>query len=209
MHPEILETGSESILVALGELLQKETPSMYLAGGTALALQFGHRQSVDFDFFTFNSFPNDLHHKLNQLGSFKVVSQEARTLHGILSGVRVSFFEYPYQLTFPPILHKTVSLADARDIASMKLDAVSSRGSKKDFIDLYFLIDRYGLSEIIGFFEKRYTGISFNKVHLLKSITYFDDAEHEPMPIMRMSVSWEEIKARLEKEATGRLWGSE
>ena len=79
----------------------------------------------------------------------------------------------------------------------MKIDAISSRGSKKDFIDLYFLLEKYKLEELIGFFEKKYSGIKYNKLHIFKSLVYFDDAENEPMPVMTQKAEWEKIKERI------------
>ena len=85
-------------------------------------------------------------------------------------------------------------LADERDIAAMKLDAVSSRGSKKDFIDIYELLKKYTLAELIDFFEKKYAGIRYNMLHILKSLIYFDDADGEPPPVMLRDADWDNIK---------------
>ncbi len=85
-------------------------------------------------------------------------------------------------------------MADERDIATMKVDAISSRGSKKDLVDLYFLLEKYSLDEILKFFSEKYHDIKYNRVHILKSLTYFESAEKEPMPNMIKEVEWEEIK---------------
>jgi len=94
-----------------------------------------------------------------------------------------------------------IKIADEKDIACMKIDAISSRGSKKDFIDLYFLLEKYSLPELISFFEKKYSAIEFNKLHILKSLTYFKDAEDEPMPIMIKNTNWADVKKKIIKEA--------
>ena len=86
------------------------------------------------------------------------------------------------------------------DIASMKIDAISSRGSKKDFIDLYFLLKKYSLAELIGFFEKKYTGVKYNRLHILKSLAYFSDADNEPMPHMIKPIEWEDVKNNIYRE---------
>jgi hypothetical protein len=91
-------------------------------------------------------------------------------------------------------------LADERDIAAMKLDAVSSRGSKKDFIDIHFLLEKYSLSELLEIFEKKYAAIKFNKIHILKSLSYFEDAESDPMPIMLKPILWEVVKKKIVTE---------
>jgi hypothetical protein len=104
-------------------------------------------------------------------------------------------------LLFPTIAFEGIQLADERDIAAMKLDAVSSRGSKKDFIDIYFLLKKYSLAELFDIFEKKYAAIKFNKLHILKSLSYFENAEQEPMPVMLESVPWEEVKKKIVMEA--------
>lgn len=85
-------------------------------------------------------------------------------------------------------------LVEERDIAAMKIDAISSRGSKKDFIDIYFLLKKYLLEELIGFFEKKYNDIDYNKLHILKSLVYFEDADNESIPIMIQNIDWEDVK---------------
>lgn len=122
-------------------------------------------------------------------------------MHGPLDGVRVSFLRYPYPVEYPFLDFMAAKLADLRDIAAMKFDAVSSRGSRKDFVDVYFLLQKYSLAELWGIFEKKYAGIQFNKLHILKSLTYCEAAEAEPMPMMLMPVSWEEIKKKICAEA--------
>lgn len=98
--------------------------------------------------------------------------------------VKVSFLRYEYDLLFSPVAFDGIFLADERDIAAMKLDAVSSRGSRKDFVDIHELLKKYSLAELIGFFEKKYSNIKYNVLHVLKSLVYFEDAENEPSPIM-------------------------
>ncbi|KUG22961.1 hypothetical protein ASZ90_007246 [hydrocarbon metagenome] len=116
------------------------------------------------------------------------------TLHATVDHVMVSFFNYDYGLLFPPIKFEGLMLADERDIGAMKLDAVSSRGSKKDFIDIYELLKKYTLAELIDFFEKKYAGIRYNMLHILKSLIYFDDADEEPPPLMLHGAGWDDIK---------------
>jgi hypothetical protein len=126
---------------------------------------------------------------------FEVTSEDAAgTLNGILDGVSISFFIYPYENTYPLVPFGGVFLADERDIAAMKIDAISSRGSRKDFTDTYFLLKKYQLSELLSFFEMRFKNIHYNKLHILKSLSYFEDAEKNPSPVMLREVSWSEIK---------------
>ena len=87
-----------------------------------------------------------------------------------------------------------VSLADERDIAAMKIQAISSRGTKKDFVDLFVLLKKYSISEIIDFFHSKYKHFNYNKMHILKSLIYFGDAEENQNPEMLAKYDWKEIK---------------
>ncbi len=91
-------------------------------------------------------------------------------------------------------------LGELSRVAAMKLDAISSRGSKKDFVDLFFLLREFSLAEIFTFFEKKYYKIKFNKLHMLRSLTYFELADSEPMPVMLEAVDWEEVKRTIKKK---------
>jgi predicted nucleotidyltransferase component of viral defense system len=187
MHPDILETGTERVLtkiVAAGLL-----DGFYMVGGTALALQYGHRKSIDLDFFL----PHDF--------SLFELKEKIATLDGILDGVKLTFLRYPYPLLFPLIPWEGVALADPRDIGCMKIDAISARGSRKDFVDLYVLLEQYPLRDILRMFEEKYAGIHYNTLHLVKSLSYFDDAEMEPMPIMLRSLEWGVVKTKISLEA--------
>jgi len=185
----------------LEKIAASRIADFYLAGGTALAIQLGHRLSVDLDWFSYDDFSNvDLKKKLSKLGGFELIGEEEGTIHGIIDGVRISFFRYDYKLLFPLLDFENIKIADERDIAAMKIDAVSSRGSRKDFVDIYFLLEKYSLSELIGFFEKKYAGIKYNKLHILKSLTFFEDAEGEPMPAMIKLMKWNEVKKKIAAE---------
>jgi predicted nucleotidyltransferase component of viral defense system len=173
----------------------------YLAGGTALAIELGHRESIDLDWFMEGDYSTSvLKNKLANLGKFELDSEEPGTVNGKLDKVKVSFFRYNYGLAFPLIDFFGVKLADECDIAAMKIDAISSRGSKKDFIDLYFLLEKYPLKKLLGFFEKKYKNIKYNRLHILKSLVYFEDADAEPMPVMFKKADWGMVKKTIEAE---------
>ena len=207
MHTESIDKKTSRVLEKIRT--SGVARDFYLAGGTALALQLGHRMSIDLDWFSAKAFsPAKLKNVLSRLGKLKIVGEEDGTLHAVLDGVKISFFHYGYKPLFPLVAmdmsggKSGVMLADRRDIAAMKVDAISSRGSKKDFIDLYFLLQEYSLNDIIGFFEKRYRGIEYNKMHILKSLAYFEDAENDPMPIMLRRVGWSGVKKEIARRAT-------
>ena len=199
MHEEVLTKTTRRIFNKIEKTqVRKE---FYLAGGTALALQIGHRKSLDLDWFTPKSFSTkSLKNQLKNLGKLEIYEEEKDTLNCALDRVRLSFFEYPYKILFPFLKYKIIKLADIRDIACMKIDAISSRGNKKDFIDIYFLLEEFSLKELLNLFDRKYKEIKYNRLHILKSLTYFERAEREPMPIMLKMVNWGEIKKEITKK---------
>lgn len=201
LYTEILGSRQARVLRRLGPVL---TPlGFYLAGGTALALQLGHRRSVDLDWFTARPLGDPLllvrwlrdgDIALNQ------VQVAPGTLHGVVSGVRVSMLEYPYAL-----LRRLVKcpqfgcgLGSPADIATMKLSAIVQRGAKKDFVDVYALAKTtLTLQKMLAQFQQRF-GVD-DLAHVLCSLVYFDDADRERMPRMRWQANWREIKASIRK----------
>jgi len=191
MHEETLSKNTAIVLEKIAEIAKP----FYLAGGTSLALQSGHRISIDLDFFMEDSFSTSLLvEKLKTIGKLKVEDQSERTINGSLDGVKISFFNYQYKLIFPTIAYKGINLADERDIAAMKIVAISDRGTKKDFVDLYVLLKKYSLEKILKFFNEKYKDCNYNMIHISKSLTYFFDADKNPDPEMLIGYDWNEIK---------------
>lgn len=170
--------------------------NFYLAGGTAAALQLGHRLSEDFDFFTQDEFDTfDMIQNLGQLGTFTPTGESRGTLHGILKETKLTFLKYKYPLLYPTKSFCGCQVADLKDIALMKMTAISSRGSKKDFIDLFLITKEIiSLSSLLDLFDKKYKNVNYSKYHLIKSIGYFEDADREVQPVMLKSINWENIK---------------
>ena len=178
------------------------TEGAYLAGGTGLALRFGHRRSVDLDFFLRETFDEErLLQRLEQLTGVSGVRRAPQTLHLLIRGVKVSFLGYAYPLLFAPASFDGVPVADSRDIACMKITAIASRGTKRDFVDLYAACQRLGLQEILSLFAQKYARTGYNHLHVLKSLTYFPDAEKDPMPHMLIPLEWGEVKRFFQGEA--------
>ena len=200
MFLEAVPDALKSNLESLGK--EQLIKQFYLAGGTALALQLGHWVSRDLDFFTPQSFSEKkLISILEKLGELKIDTLETETIIGLLNGVRISFFFYRYPLIFSPVLFLGVGLAGIREIGAMKLDAIQSRGKKRDFIDLWAVLNQgITLNDLLSFFEKKYAGVKYNRQHLLKSMVYFTDAENDEMPQMLKEVKWKEVKIFFEKE---------
>lgn len=196
MHEETL---SKNTGIILGKIVQIASP-FYLAGGTSLALQLGHRISVDLDFFTHDEFDvNLLINSLNSMGKLIIEDQSNITFNGSLDGVKISFFKYSYPLLFPTKDFNGVKLADERDIAAMKIQAISDRGSKKDFVDLYVLLKKYSIDNILEFFDQKYTKYNYNQIHILKSLNYFFNADENPDPEILIKDNWKNIKKHINK----------
>lgn len=188
------------------ELLKKLSERDFLAearlvGGTALALQYGHRMSVDLDFFgnidrdTFN-----LKEELRHIGTLSVLKESQNINVYLLDGIKVDFISYPYLWIDEAIKEGTITLASPKDIAAMKVNAIEGRGSKKDFIDLYVLLQHFPMQDILNFYKKKYPEYSIFRA--LMSMTYFEDAENQIMPKMFVNVTWEDIKRFLKQTIT-------
>ena len=168
----------------------------YLAGGTGLALHYGHRRSMDLDLFSKQGFDEEsLLACLHLLKPFTVIAKAHQTLHVHISGTKVSFLGYNYPLLFPFEFFKDLAVADMRDIACMKLSALASRGTRRDFVDLYVSARHLGLATLLTQFENKYAQVRYNRVHILKSLVFFADAEKDPMPDMIVALSWEEVRS--------------
>jgi hypothetical protein len=205
MHTEALGAEAKYGLEALEKLklFQTTLKSFYLGGGTGLALHFGHRISVDLDFFSKKSWnQNELIRHLSKKGDFAVENEEKGTLHGVFEGAKISFLHYPYELLENPLEENGIKIASVRDIGCMKIDAMCSRGKKKDFIDLYFLLKKFPMSELIEMYAKKYNLTKVNPMHILKSMTYFDDADGDPdIVFIGKRISWATIKHQIIMEA--------
>jgi len=200
MHPKVLSADAWKTV----RLLRSEgvLESWTLAGGTAVALQIGHRYSEDLAFFRAESFePERLAVELSRIGQVSVQSRASDTLHVALAGLKISFLSTQVPLLFPGTPYRGLSLADPRDIAVMKLIAIGGRGSRRDFVDLFFYLDGGGdLEALFALLKRRFRDVEFNEYHLLKSLVYFEDAEAEPMPMMIRDVEWETIKGAMGAE---------
>ncbi|RZB36224.1 MAG: hypothetical protein SRB2_02383 [Desulfobacteraceae bacterium Eth-SRB2] len=164
--------------------------TFYLAGGTALALQLGHRVSEDLDFFINEAF--DSEGLKNRILPDKVSSIRSGTLHCVKDGVRLSFLFYDVPLWFPPHIWRGIKVAAWQDVAAEKLKTMSQRGAKKDFYDVYAVIMlKSDIRELCTLFSKRFGHTDINLYHVLKSLVYFEDAEEDPYPtLLKNSKKW-------------------
>lgn len=167
-----------------------------LVGGTSLALQLGHRISVDLDFFgELKADRMNIMNELQKIGELKSIHYTDNINIFTLNGIKVDIVNYSYPWLEPIIKQDNLGLADIKDIAAMKLAAITGRGSKKDFIDLYFLLNRSSFEEMLGLYQNKYADGSVFLV--LKSLAYFDDADEDPMPILFEKLNWDKVKLKI------------
>jgi hypothetical protein len=193
---EALPKKQIKVLKALGPHMASK--GFYLAGGTALALHYGHRISIDLDWFTMQPFEDSflLAQALRNSGLDLQIEQVSQgTLHGSIQGVRVTFLQYQY-LMIKPVQHwkeMSCDLASLEDLACMKLSAIAQRGARKDFCDLYALgKTSFSLQQMLGYYQKKFGIRDIGSV--LYGLVYFDDAENERMPRMLWNINWRDIK---------------
>jgi hypothetical protein len=166
-----------------------------------LALRFGHRRSLDLDFFEETLFDEEaLIQRVQGMPGFSLVSKAPHTVHAVMGTTKVSFLGYPYPLLFPPAPFLGVPVADPRDIACMKISAVASRGTRRDFVDLYVTSRQFGLGEILAWFARKFARTGYSRIHVLKSLTFFQDAEQDPIPDMLVRLDWNELKEFFRRE---------
>ena len=196
MHKECLSEQGWKVLMNLNKVLIKN--EVVLAGGTALALQLGHRISYDLDFFTHKNFRSEpVISKIRSLGSpFQIISEEEGTLIAEIEGIKVSLFHYDYVFLDKPVVYKKVRLAGILDIASMKVIAISQRGTKRDFVDLFVILQDIPFYKVAEHMSKRFGKDRINPIHIGKSMVYFSDADSDPEPsyIKGRHIDWKRIK---------------
>lgn len=170
-----------------------------LVGGTSLALQYGHRSSVDLDMF--GDVPDDDQALLDILEGFGKVQGQKTTKYiksFVVDNIKVDFVNYSrYPWIDEVVLEEDLRLASPKDIAAMKTFAIQNRGSKKDFIDMYFLLQHYTLEEILGFYSQKYSNSSMFRTRM--ALTYFEDAEGQECPKMWVDVNWKTVKESIEQ----------
>ncbi len=203
MHEKTLPKGSKELLARLKSSSSPALCGWILAGGTALALHLGHRISEDFDFFRTNSMDIDrLHDAFREIGPYETLQEEEHNLTLLTEGIGISFFRISDPFIFATIPYSFFHIADIRDITLMKLVAICNRGSRKDFVDLFSIL-RSGmiLKDYLDLLPEKYSEGRTNIYQILKSLTFFNDAEAEPLPNMLEPFDWEECKTFFIREA--------
>lgn len=194
LHYETIDTPTLELLKELMQIPALE--NLRLVGGTGLALQKGHRKSVDIDLFGILDADNiELMNSLNVFQELKTIQQTKNIKVFSINSIKTDLVNYPYPWLFPEIETDGIKLADIRDVAAMKVASITNRGTKKDFIDLYFLLKDFTLDEIVKLYLTKYKdGSAFMA---LRSLVYFSDAETDLMPEMLMPADWEIVKSHI------------
>ena len=187
-------TVHPTTLAILKKVMQMSAFQQFnLVGGTSLSLQIGHRISIDLDLFTFEDYDSQtLIKALESLGEVDILVDKPPFLQVRLDNLKMDFLKFPYPLVKEYNEIEGVRLVKLDLIAVMKFLAIARRGVKKDFVDLYFLLEKYSITEIVHIFETRLPHVDM--FHVIKSLTYFDDAEIDVNPKMLIKVSWQTIK---------------
>ncbi|MBI4684894.1 MAG: nucleotidyl transferase AbiEii/AbiGii toxin family protein [Nitrospirae bacterium] len=196
IHRESLSENGWSVLKSLKHTLKKH--DAILAGGTALALRMGHRISADLDFFTEEDFRTEsiITEIKKTKQQFQVFSEGEEYLVAEIGGIKFSLFKYDYPFLEKTFVYEGVQIADILDIASMKVIAISQRGTKRDFLDLYFILQKIPFHKIARHMVRRFGKERISSVHIGKSLVYFSDADSQPEPEYGKgkAVNWERVK---------------
>jgi len=195
------KTVEPDTLELLNSLMQNPHLKQFvLVGGTALSLQIGHRKSVDLDLFTISDFKTEnLVPLLLKNYDLQPTLQLPQTLICKINEIKVDFIRFKYSFIRPIIETDGIRLLSVDDIAAMKLDAITGRGRKKDFFDLYYLLKIYDIPKLFELFLEKYPFQT--TFHVAKSLSYFVDAENDPEPlVLDKKVTWEKVKKAICKE---------
>ena len=179
-NPLIISPHTFQLIQQLQSL--PELAGFYLVGGTALALQLGHRNSIDIDLFSQNNFTAiEIEDALKGKHDFTVTVSRNNTVLGVVDTVKTDFIKHDYPLISAPSTQEGITYLSKEDIAAMKLHAIIQSGKRlKDFIDIYFLLQHFTMDQLIGFFVKKYS--YSNPLIALKAVTYFDDIDENTDP---------------------------
>ncbi len=171
----------------------------HLVGGTALALQIGHRNSIDIDLFTQSEFiVSELVENLREFfGVTPTFQREKNTLLTVIEDIKVDFIRHNFPMINTLIKEEGISMFSLEDIAAMKVHAITNSGKRlKDFIDIYYLLEHFSIYEIIGFYAQKYP--NYNPMIGLRAISYFGDIDPQiDPPKLRNLISIDEVKNRI------------
>lgn len=203
MNKDILDKKQLSLLKVVEHFSSR---NFYLAGGTALALQVGHRRSIDFDIFTYEKFENeDIYKELLSLDikktDFKIIIDQLDEYTLLIKDVKFTFLRYPFVIK-DIIKIENLSLAKPLTIGAMKAYALGRRGKWKDYVDLYILLQEFSLNNLISKTESIF-GDLFSEKLFRQQLCYFEDIDFSEKVIWQIGAppKREDIVAFLENVA--------
>jgi hypothetical protein len=199
LYKETVESTTLELLNSLQS--QPYLKGFYLVGGTALALRIGHRKSVDLDLFSNFSF--DVVQLLENLTAdynFNLFFSANNAIKGSIDSIKVDLLSHRYPLIAELVVEEKIEMLSLQDIIAMKLNAISTSGQRvKDFIDIFYLLRKFSIEQMIGYYKEKYT--QYNEVSVLKSLVYFDDVDFNDWPEITTEprLKWQVVKDELEK----------
>lgn len=199
LHYETIDPGTLELLKQLQAL--PDFKNLRLVGGTSLALQIGHRKSVDIDLFgKITLEPDEIMEVIRPIGNISILKNFQNIHVFTIQGIKVDIVNYSYPWLSNALYTDDLQLADQKDICAMKLAAITGRGTRKDFIDIYFLLRTFTIEDMLNFYLQKYPDAASFMV--IKSLTYFEDAEEEPEPYMFETVDWNLVKTEIRKQVS-------
>jgi hypothetical protein len=198
LHHEIIKPGTLDLIKGIMAIPLPD--NFRLVGGTALALQIGHRLSYDIDFFSDTPFAsNDILEIIGQHYTIQIIRQNKGSAIVSIEDIKVDLVSIQGSWLKPPVISEGIIMAGLEDIATMKLLAITNRGRKRDFFDFYFLLKQFTLTQLIHLFQQKFK--RHELFMLTQSLVYFEDAENDEEPnLLNDNVSWKQVKEKIATE---------
>ncbi|MFP4289936.1 MAG: nucleotidyl transferase AbiEii/AbiGii toxin family protein [Bacteroidales bacterium] len=199
LQTQTVDAATLELLISLQQ--KRYLDNFYLVGGTALALYYGHRKSVDIDLFTNQSFDTiSLLEKLQTDYPIQLFHTATGTIKGHINNVNVDFIAHRYPYLEEPFISEGITLLSEKDIIAMKLNAICVSGQRsKDFIDVYYAMERHSLADMVLFYQRKYN--QQGDMHIVKSLVFFDDVDLTDWPVLIKTPEpgWNQVKSKLKK----------
>jgi hypothetical protein len=200
LHTEAVDDTTLELI----ELLQGKEylKGFHLCGGTALSLYYGHRKSFDIDMFS--NFTFDASFVIGEIirdFQFQLSYSASETIRGFIGDVKVDLIAHKYKYLEEPYKAGEMTLLSEKDICAMKLNAIAVSGQRiKDFADIWYLLQKFNVSEMVGFYKAKYD--QQNEAIILKSLIYFDEVDISDMPVLisNPGLKWTVIRKEIEKK---------
>lgn len=203
LHLKIIEPNTLGLLKQVMSI--PELKDFVLVGGTSLALQYGHRRSIDLDLFSLSAF--DVHELqkvvIEKFENIEITGSPKFGLFAYIDKIKVDFINYSsYRLLKPLVVEEGIRMISAEDIAVMKVFAMLQRAKKKDFWDMSLLLNEFGVENIINFYVTKYPR---TLISVPRCLIYFDEAEDDDNPYCLENLTWASVKKNIQKHINNYL----